>query len=218
MAISFPIAQASLGDTLPVQTVEWNLQYFQELSMAGDGEFLAADLAPPLWTGQVSLRPLLNTDARAMMARLYALDGSIYPFFLANPLGWWPKADPGGLIFGTPTPTILAINANRKELTFSGFPAGYIVSPGDFFAVAYASGQRRALFQCVTGATAGESGTTASIEVRPHIQSGITDGSSALFVKPAAKVKIVPGSLNSSFHNANRARITFSVRQTLQAG
>lgn len=217
MAISFPIPQNQLGDLLPVQVVDWNLETYQELSMQGNAEFLAADLASPLWTGNVTLRPLLHTDARAWMARLNALDGSIYPFYLANPLGWWPKADPGGSATTGLTPTINTINANRKELTFAGLVDGYVISPGDFFSVSYASGARRALFQCVTGATAGGSGTTASIEVRPHIQAGISAGASVSFAKPAAKVKIVPGTLTSQFYNANRTRINFSVRQTLQA-
>jgi hypothetical protein len=218
MALTFPLSQATLGDILPVQIVNWSLRTFQELSTAGDGEFQAKDLAPPLWMGGVTLRPLLHTQARGMMAKLRALDGSINSFYLANPLGWYPAADPGGLIYGASTPQIATINANRKELTISGLPANYELTEGDFFTVAYAGGLRTAMFQIVNSVTASGAGLTPSVEVRPHISTGIVTTLPVNFAKPAAKVKIVPGTLDDSMHNANRTRISFQVRQTLQAG
>lgn len=215
--ITFPIPQADFGDQLPVQVVDWNLKLFQEMSMAGNGEFQTKDLAPPVWEGNVTLRPLLKTVARGWEARINALDG-MHPFYLANPLGWWPAKDPGGSIYGLSAPTIGVIGGNRKELTFTGLPANYVLSSGDFFHVAYAGGTRRGLFQIVTGGNASAGGITPSLEVRPHLQAGITDGLTVSFKRPSAKVKMVPGTVSLTWHNANRDRITFSVRQTLQAG
>ena len=217
-AITFPIPQANLGDLLPVQIVDWQPQHFQEMSQGGNGEFLVADLAPRLWVGQVTLRPLLNTVARGWRAKLDAMDGGLRTMYLANPLGWYPALDPGGSILAASAPVIGVIETNRKELSITGLPAGYVISSGDFFAVAYSGGTRRGLFQFVGEGTANGMGTLAAIEVRPHIQAGITAGLAIMLKKPAAKVKIVPGTLNSAMHNANRTRISFSVRQTLQAG
>lgn len=216
-AITFPIAQASFGDLLPVQNVDWEANWLQELSQAGNGEFLVHDLAPRLWVGQVTLRPLLNTVARGWKARLDALDGGLHTFYLANPLGWYPALDPGGTILASAAPVIGTIEANRKELSITGLPSGYVISSGDFFAVSYGT-TRRGLFQFVGEGTANGFGTLAAIEVRPHIQAGITDGLAIMLKKPAAKVKIIPGSLSMQMHSANRSRISFSVRQTLQAG
>ncbi len=217
MVLSFPLAQATLGDTLPVASVVWSPLYSQEFTGLGSGEILTNDLAPMLWQGDVTLRPLLHTDARQLMAKFNALGGSMEAFYLANPLGWWPKADPGGAVYGSSTPTILSINADRKRVAFSGLTAGLVLSAGDFFAVDYNSG-RRALIQLVEGGTVDSSGETAELEVRPHLRSGITTTLSVDFSKPAAKVKIVPGSLTQQYHNANRTRISFMVRQTLQQG
>jgi hypothetical protein len=51
------------------------------------------------------------------------------------------------------------------------------------------------LLQAAEGAIANGSGTTAEFEVRPHLRRGVTAGLPVMLKKPAAKVKIVPGSL-----------------------
>jgi hypothetical protein len=218
MALAFPLAQASLGDLLPIQSVVWELGRQQEMAGYGSGEFIVADLAPPLWEGEVSLRPLLHTDARAMAAKINALDGGVQSFYLANPLAWWPKADPRGVVLGAATPSILAINANRKELSFTGLPGGYALNAGDMFAVDYGSPSRRGLHQLVADVTAAGGGSTAQVEIRPHLRPGIATTLAVDFSRPAAKVKMVPGSVRQSFHSSNRTRISFRVRQTLAAG
>lgn len=217
MVLSFPIAQATLGDTLPIASVVWSPLYSQEFTGLGSGEILTNDLGPMLWQGDVVLRPLLHTDARAKMALLNALDGSSEAFYLANPLGWWPKADPGGTLFGPWTATLKTVNADRKRVSFQGLDPGAVLSAGDFFAGDYST-SRRALIQLVGAVTADGSGETAEVEVRPHLRAGIAAAMAVTFAKPAAKVKIVPGSLQQQYQNANRTRISFSVRQSLQQG
>ncbi|KFL31486.1 hypothetical protein JP75_08065 [Devosia riboflavina] len=217
-AITFPIPQADLGDLLPVQSVTWELVRQQEFSGLGSGEGLAADLAPALWEGDVSLRPLLHTKARGLVAKFDALDGAIQTFFLANPLGWWPATDPGGVIYGASNPEIGFIATNRKELSFTDLPPNYVLSAGDMFMVEYGTPARRALHRLVGDITANGSGTTGLVEVRPHLRSGIVEGLAASFKRPAAKVKLIPNTLTQQFHSANRTRISFRVRQTLAAG
>lgn len=216
--LTFPISQAELGDQLPVQSVTWELVRQQEFSGLGSGEGLAHDLGPALWEGEVSLRPLLHTQARALQAKFDALDGAINTFYLANPLGWWPADDPGGVIYGSSTPTINNIPSERKRMAFAGLPANYQLRAGDMLMADYGTPSRRALFRLVSDIKANGSGTTASVELRPHVRPGITTGMSVSFKRPSAKVKIIPGSLSVQFHNANRTRLSFRVRQTLAAG
>lgn len=217
MAIAFPVAQTDIGDLLPIQSVSWELSRQQEVSGLGTGEMIVADLGAPLWEGEVVLRPLLHTDARAMMAKIDAMDGGVQSMYLANPLAWWPKMDPKGTAYGSAEPVILAIEANRKELRFDDLPAVYRLSGGDMFALDYGSG-RRGLYRLVGDVVANGSGQTALVEVRPHLRPGIVTGLGVTFARPAAKVKIVPGSVSSSMHSSNRTRISFRVRQTLAAG
>ncbi|HEV7345466.1 MAG TPA: hypothetical protein VGN60_07520 [Devosia sp.] len=218
MAATFPIAQADLGDILPVQSVVWELTRQQELTGLGSGEALAADLAPSLWMGEVSLRPLLHTDARAMAARIDMLDGAIHAFYLANPLGWYPKMDPHSTIYGASAPVLATIAANRKEVAISGLPAGYKLSAGDMFAVDYGSPSRRGLYRLGADVAASGAGLTALVEVRPHLRPGVTEALSVTFARPAAKVKMVAGTVSQQMHSANRTRISFRVIQTLAAG
>lgn len=217
--LTFPVPFANFGQLLPILTVDWNLETFQETSMSGDGETLAADLARPLWRGDVTLKPQLVTEARALMAQFDALDGAIETFYLSNPLGWWPKMDPGGVFYGSSTPAIGTIAANKKQIAFKNLPIGYVLSPGDMFHVEYGGGgARRGLFRLREGATVSALGTTASIEFRPHISASALPNDVVSFAHPAAKVKLIPGSLDKKQVRNNKEQITFSVRQTLQAG
>lgn len=215
MAITFPIPQADLGDQLPIKSVEWELERHQETSMDGSGEFLVADLAPPLWMGTVELRPLLKTEARKLEAKFNALDGGIWAFYLANPMGWWPASDPGGVLYDTSTPTIGNIETNRKELSILDLPVGYVLQAGDFLSITYGT-NRRGLFQLVSDVVVDGAGT-ANVEVRPHLSTGILPSDEVTFAKPAAKVKVLPSTFKKTWYNNNRDVITFNVRQTLQA-
>lgn len=217
MPVAFPIAQADLGDLLPIQSVSWQLSRQQEVSGLGTGEMIVADLGAQLWEGEVGLRPLLHSDARAIMAKLDTMDGGLQSMFLANPLGWWPKLDPKGTAYGSAEPVILTIDANRKELRFDNLPAGYRLSGGDMFAVTYGGG-RRGLYRLVGDVTANGAGVSALVEVRPHLRPGIVTALDVTFARPAAKVKLLPGSVSSQMHSPHRTRITFRVRQTLAAG
>lgn len=217
MVLSFPLSQASFGDTLPIALVEWIPMWQQELSGLGSGENLTNDLAPMLWRGDVTLRPMLHTDARALQTDFLALS-SAEAFYLANPLGWWPKTDPGGTLYLTSSaPKVKSVNADKKRVAFKGLAPGLVLSKGDFWHVVYAT-SRRGLLQLVEGGTVDGSGETAELEVRPHVRPGIAADDVISFGKPAAKVKIVPGSFSPRYHSASRTRISFSVIQTLQAG
>jgi hypothetical protein len=217
-ALTFPVPQASLGDLLTIAScTPWQPLWQQEYSGLGTGEFITLDLAPQLWQCDVTLRPMLHSVARGVMARLSALGGSVEAMYFANPLAWWPAADPGGALFGPWTAKIKSIDADRKLVAFEDLQPGAVLSAGDFWAVDYGTPSRRALIQMIAGGTADGTGDTVALEVRPHIRPGIAAGADVSFARPAAKVKIAPGSLVSQMHNANRARISFSLRSTLQA-
>jgi hypothetical protein len=218
MVLSFPLSQASFGDTLQVVSVDWVPMWQQELSGLGSGEFLTNDLAPMLWRGDVTLRPMLHTDARALMTKFTALS-SDEAFYLANPLGWWPKTDPGGTLYLTSSdPKVKSVNADKKRVAFKGLAVGLVLSAGDFWHVDYGSPSRRSLLHLVEGGTVDGAGETAELEVRPHVRPGIAADDVISFGKPAAKVKIIPGTFAPRYHSATRTQISFSVMQTLQAG
>jgi hypothetical protein len=113
---------------------------------------------------------------------------------------------------------IASINANRKALTLSGLPAGYVITMGDYLHVDYGTPSRRALLQASEGATANGSGVTGEFEVRPHLRPGIATALAVTLKKPAAKVKIVPGSVRIETVTTLLSQLRFTARQTLAAG
>lgn len=217
MVLTFPLALDQLADLVPIVSAHWQPVWQQETSGTGGGELLAADLGPMLWEADVALRPVLNTASRPVKARLEALDGARRSFYLYDPTNCYPTHDPGGVVLGDAEVTIKAVGGDNKTLSLEGLPAGYVLSD-DMLAVDYGSPARRALLRMVGSVTANGSGESAPFEVRPHLRPGIVAGLPVMLAKPAAKVKILPGSLSYEPASANRVRIRFRVRQTLQAG
>jgi hypothetical protein len=84
--------------------------------------------------------------------------------------------------------------------------------------VDYGTPSRRALVQAAEGATANGFGVTSEFEVRPQLRPGITTGLTVTLKKPAAKVKIVPGSLRIETVTTLLSQLRFTARQTLAAG
>jgi len=112
-----------------------------------------------------------------------------------------------------PGVTVDLKGVNNKSLSLKGLPAGFKITGGDMFAIDYGANPiRRYLGRVVSGAVASGNGVTDLIEVRPHLPTGLTAGLAVNFVKPAAKVFILPESLQVQA-NAKTTNISFSVAQ-----
>jgi hypothetical protein len=217
MTLSFPLALADLADLLPIAGVAWNEARQDAVSALGSGEWLTHELGPPLHEAEVRTARMPHARAEQLRARLRALEGGAH-FYLSNPTMPYPQADPGGMVLGMASVVIASIDANRRALALSGLPAGYVITMGDYLHVDYGAPSRRALLQAAEGAIASGSGVTPEFEVRPHLRSGITAGLAVVLKKPAAKVKIVPGSLRVETVTTLLSQLRFTARQTLAAG
>lgn len=217
MALSFPLTKAQFADRLFIGSVKWNLVRFDEISGNGGGEWLTTQLQPPLWEAACETIDLPNDAAHGVRA-LLNLIGSTGTVFAWNPLQGGPAADPDGVTLGASAPVIASIAANRKDMSVSGLPSGYVLSAGDLMEVDYGSPSRRALVEVSIGATAAGNGTTPVFEVRPHLRPGIVTGAAVGLLKPAAKMKLVPGSDATEVSQPMFSRVRFTLRQTLAAG
>ena len=217
MVLSFPLGTPDLADLVPIQSAHWQPMWQQETSGTGAGELLAADLGPQLWEADVTLKAVRNSEARAVKSRIEALGGARHAFYLYDPINCYPTHDPGGTILGDNEVTILAVGGDNRTLSLAGLPAGYVLAH-DMLASDYGSPSRRALLRMVDTVTADGDGETALFEVTPALRPGIAAGQTVMLKKPAAKVKILPGTLSYDDASTNRTRIRFRVRQTLQAG
>ncbi len=218
MALAFPITRANLADLMLVETAEWTLGEDQELSNLGSGEVLAADLGPRLWEAECSTTPDSIDAIEALRARFNALDGAINSFYLFDPRRPYPATDPTGSLLASATVTIQSIETNRKELTFTGLPAGFVLPAGTFFSVTAGSPSRTALLQLVASVTASSGEVAGPVEVRPHLRPWIAATQAVTLLKPVAKVKLVPKSLAVTQVSSVLHRLRFSARQTLAAG
>lgn len=215
-AKTFPLAAADIADRLRIDKVSWTLVENQEISTVGTGEILAAELGPSLWRADITTARLTHREAHEIRAMINLLDGSINTFYLYDPLGKYPYGDPTGSIVGSNNVQLKAVNANRKEIQFKGLPAGYVLNIGDMVAHDYGSNPtRRNLYQIAGTVTADVSGETGYVEVRPHVRTGSSSSDALYLKKPAAKMKMIPGSLEISNDTLTSHVIRFQATQTL---
>jgi hypothetical protein len=135
MALAMPLSRENLADLMLVETVTWSLGEDQELSGTGDGETLAADLGPRLWTAVCSTIAADIETIEALRARFNTLDGAIHSFYLHDPRRPFPATDPAGALLDGADVTIKSIESNRKELTLEGLPADFVLPQGTLLSV-----------------------------------------------------------------------------------
>ena len=217
MPIAAPLSLADLFDVLPVESGPLALRRFEELAGTGDGEWLTLRLMPDLWEIAIRSNAMEEREAIALMSRLNFIGHSETAYF-SDKTRLYPYLDPGGLIYAAaaPSPLIGTVASGRRATTLTGMPAGYQLSAGDLFQVVYGT-TRRALHEVVDPVTADGSGDVASFQVNPPMRAAIDTGDAVSFLKPAAKMKIVPGSLQLEHPSAVSGRISLTLRQTLGA-
>lgn len=216
MALSNPLTLAQLMDfTGGLEYGPWECSKGEEVSESGGGELLTRRLRPDLWECVCRTRELENEDAEAVKARL-AYIGSSRTAYFCNPAKQYPRLDPTGAIYGSSTPQVASIASGREAVAIKGLPPAYVLKTGDFLHIVYGT-TRRALLQVVEDVTADGSGTTAQFLVTPALRPDIAVDDSVAFIRPAAKVKIVPMSVKSETVSPVSMRVSFTVRQTLGA-
>lgn len=89
---------AQFFDLLRFMPMRWEIQRNDELSGVGSGVVYQAELAPPLWTATVTLRPVRLTEANQASALINSLQGALEPFMFRDPFICGPRLDPDGAI------------------------------------------------------------------------------------------------------------------------
>jgi hypothetical protein len=216
-ALSFP--NFDLMTTLRVAQVAFRLEPQVELRRQGSGASQARDLAPSIWTAEVTSTALSLDALDVLQATVEALDGR-QPFYLWNKrrrIG--PQLDPDGSTLGESEVTILAIDDDNKRMSLQGLPVGYTLSIGDMLSFAYGSAPSNvALHRVVEAAAAvGDAdGKTGLFEVRPHIRPGADADASVTLVRPYAMMTLVQGSFRP-VGGRNFGSAVFSAVQHIRA-
>lgn len=209
MAITYPYPLAFLADTLPIAEVTFDVQRNDEMSGTGDGRLWSAELAPPLWTADVTLGMPTNDEAIEIAAKIRRLHGAREAFFLYDPLRRFPKNDPGGTLLSGRTMRIVSIASGRDAIAVGGFPANFRLAPGDKFSIEYflpGSPLRFAFLEVGEPVQASGGGTTPQFSIFPRLPAGIAINAETWFVRPFMKAVMVPGSFNAGVGGAVHTR------------
>lgn len=211
MTLATNLSLASFADLLSVETQSFNLMFHQELSRAG-AELLAADLAPGSWEFSATSVPYTHAEARLRMGLVNSRAGALQTFLFAPKDKLYPLLDPTGSIFGAATP-VVGLITDRFTVAFTGFPAAYVVTAGDFFQIIYDT-SRYYLGQFAETKTASGGGAITATTVTPALPDLIVGGEAVTVAKPAGKFRITPGSGHIETSGPVLSTVAFSAEQT----
>lgn len=217
MALSFPLSLASFLDLFTRIEATMDIGEAVLSAKTGGGEIITSNFGERLWAGRFTGQGHAFISLDEMTARIGLLRKGGASFLIRNPYRRGPAADPEGTILGAATPQITTFNANNRDITISGLPAGYVLRRGDLIGWTYLTGPTRyALHRVVTGVTANGSGV-ATTEVMPPVRSGYATPQSVTLVNPVCKAVMVPGSYQPpSVQRNGIATFSFAWWQTLK--
>lgn len=215
MALSFPLSLAAFADLIGVSQVKWMLQDNRQFSGLGSGQILGADLAPSLWTGEVTLREYYHAEAREVEARINAVIRSQGSFYLYDPRLPYPASDPDGVALEEYDDVQINSLPDAKSMSLKNLPAGFVIPVGTYLSWDYGLDPvRRAFHDVSETVTANGGGVSPVFEVSPFIRTGAAVDQVVTLKKPAMKCIITPGSFDPpSTGNTETTQISFSVMQ-----
>ena len=184
-------ALADVFDKLPVASVDWSIQRNDELSGSGSGDMWSAELADPLWSGDVVLGNGRNNELKQAAARIRSLRGTQVAFMMCDPISQFPQSDPRGALIGDAVITLRTIGSDRITVRCQGFPPGYVLTVGDKLQINY---MNLIAFVEVGDTLAADADGHLDAPIFPRLPSSFAAGALVIVKRPACPVIIVPDS------------------------
>lgn len=188
MALTFPIPD--LFDRFPIQTTAFALNFRQSFSRDGAGRLTTIDFRLPYWQASFVTAPMREDDCLALEALLSSLDGMTRTFLARDTRRPFPRRGPQSAAYGAAT--ITAFGTGRRDVSFSGLPAGLVLSEGDYFGINISGSAR--LFRLAQSKTA-TLGSVSNLECRPSIPSAVAANTPVIFARPTCTMKVDPASI-----------------------
>lgn len=204
MALSFPLNLAQFSDQLRVTGLSLHCPTPKQMSRTSGGDLLQARLGNSLWQGECQLGFIQSRNTRGMRALLDLLqdEGASFIFSPRDYPG--PAADPDTAILGGAAITLASVAANNRDVTLSGFPAGYVMTGDDLISWTYGANPTRWAFHRIVS-TVVASGTGSLVcEVWPRVAPGWTAGVGISIRTPRFKAvmeQVQSGSAARIFHS-----------------
>lgn len=197
---------------MPVESSTFILQRQREFSRAASGTVYKKDLGPALWTATVQSVPITHEVAEQVGALIDSAEDQMAPFYVWNPRMSSPQLDRFGVILGSRTPQIAAVNADTKRVQIKGLPVGYTLTRGDRWSTDTVAASKHAMFRVVDALVVADgTGTTPLFEVSPYIRPGLLLAANdpVQLIKPTAIMAIIPGTLSDATTDADSSVISF---------
>jgi len=216
MTITYPRALPSCR----ANTSDFELERQEVIGGEQGGRIISGQLGPPHWRLKFTRSPTTEAEYDLWRTWLTSLRGSGKLFFGRDMRrGRWPRAYAktgftdltragGGAFDGTATSIDIA---DRYVPAFTGLPAGFVVSIGDYVGFSYGDDNGCTLHRFVEAGVADVDGEGAWT-VEPELPPFVPGDAVATFASPTCLMVIVPGSSDVSADN-NQRRISFEAIQ-----
>ena len=221
MALVYPLA---LPD-VPLNCTSFELDLMAQSSVTGGGEDFSVERGAALWHGVFTTPLLRGLNFKIMSAwkaavesppkRVWAWDTRCNFPFAYQKIGFTGlvRAVGGTSFDGTAT---LGTVADGKSVPLSGFPAGFVLGPGDYISYAYDGGRQACHRIAGLALVTADSSGMMTVEVRPAVRAGWTSGASVSVLKPKIQATIIPNSFRCSRDASQMGTFSFEVKQTLR--
>lgn len=207
MATTYPLAFPSIAR---FSSVRFDLVRTDLVTRFRSGDQQAAEVAPALWSAELTSAKLLHGDFEEWSAWWASLRGRLGTFLAFDPSRRRPRMHPNGIAGWDGVGTVTGRGA--FAIAISGVPATLELRPGDY--VGLQQGARRGLHRIVAAASASDGGTV-SVDVEPAVSTGIFPvGATARFYDASCLMRLDPDSIEAS-RTKNPAAIRFRGLQTL---
>jgi hypothetical protein len=191
---TFPLGLTDFANGLPLATIKFRPNKRMQTSGETSGKIIAIEVAPDYWSVEVSFRPLYSQEARAFEAMIDSLDGGLNDFYIFDPISAYPVLDPKGANLGASSITNTNIHSSNKAMKFTGFPVGYVLSPGDVFCYDYGPGN---IYRAYHRITSGGDANSDWISFRPALPDiTLSTGKAMDFTKASIRAKMVYESID----------------------
>ena len=181
---------------LAIAAQAFRLELPRQFSRLANGQVIPSRAGASYWRGSASLAPAYHANAAEYEVDLMALDrpGAVFDVYDARFNG--PRADPGGVILDTATPSLHTVSGDNGSIRIAGLPGSYVISKGDYIGWTRANGSK-ALHRARATVTASLAGLTPLVAVEPLVRAGDATGVGVVLVRPTCRALVVQSAYGS---------------------
>lgn len=212
-----------------IESADMRVDRMVAVTLEAGGDSSSVTLGWPRWRASFQTGQLREPRASEALAWLDSLREGQGTFLCPNPIRRRPWAARTGFAGLTRagggawdgTASAWRVSADRGAAGLDGLPAGFQITVGDCFGLAWEVtsgarlGPRRHLFRFVEGGVANGSGATPLLTIEPPINPAVPANAAATLDRPTCIMRMEPGSSAAPLGAPNAGRLSWRAVQTL---